>query len=345
MPHGDHFPDGSSHPQLTPQSHEMITAVTIAALNQHLASLGLLPRMAAIPSDESITNTASLPPAARDASLTPPRTLPPPPCIDAPTPGLVLPNSYSMNNAIHRLQDDRSPNSPSSHAQHRLFNDFASKMQAEYPTLDTRRVPRVQSLQLSPHTDRTAATLLLVQSMRDALSGIFDVADPSGSVTMKSPTWVSGWHSPLLKLTKASIVPNHDDTHTLHRLVDDIFAQLQERLASGVDGPGAFRTLLTDAADHFDRAPRGAALASLQTFGVPSGTPFSSFERSFRVMAAGTVDKGGPLAPSPDMAMEFIRIRTAQQYSTLMPTLFPGNYIRRKNPMTRLPRCGSPLPI
>ena len=146
----------------------------------------------------------------------------------------------------------------------------------------------------------------------------------------------SGWHAPLLKLTEASIVSNRNDTHTLHRLVDDLFAQLQERLASGVDGPGAFRTLLTDIADHFDRAPRGPALASLQTFGVPSGTPFSSFLRSFRVMVAGTVDKGGPLAPSPDMAMELIRIRTAQQYPALMPTLFPGKLATQEKPYDSL---------
>ena len=172
--------------------------------------------------------------------------------------------------------------------------------------------------------NRTAATQLLTQSMRDALSGSFDVADPSGSVTMRSPSWVSGWHAPLLKLTKASIVPNRDDTHTLHRLIDDLFAQLQERLASGVDGPAAFRTLLTDVTDNFDRAPRGAALETLQKFGVPSGTPFSNYLRSFRVVVASTVDKGGPLAPSPEMAMELIRIRTAQLYPTLIPTLFPG---------------------
>ena len=99
--------------------------------------------------------------------------------------------------------------------------------------------------------------------MRDALLGIFDVADPSGSVTMRSPTWVSGWHAPLLKLKKASIVPNRDDTHKLHRLAYDLIAQLQERLASGVDGPAAFRTLLTDVTEYFDRAPRGAALKIL----------------------------------------------------------------------------------
>ena len=204
-------------------------------------------------------------------------------------------------------------------------------MQAEHRTLDRRRVPRIQPLQFSPHTDRTAATQLVVHSMHDALPGIFYVADPSGSVTMRSPTWVSGWHAPLLKLTKASIIANRDDS-ILQRLIHDLFAQLQERPASGVDGPAAFRTLLTDVADYFDRAPHEATLATLQQFGEPSGMPFSSFLQSFRVVLASTVDKGGPLAPSPEMAMELIRIRTAQQYPMVMPTLFPGVLATRERP-------------
>ena len=62
--------------------------------------------------------------------------------------------------------------------------------------------------------------------MRDALSGIFDVADPTGTVTMNSPVWVPGWHAPLLELTTAAINANRDDAHDLHRLVDDLFSQL-----------------------------------------------------------------------------------------------------------------------
>ena len=53
-------------------------------------------------------------------------------------------------------------------------------------------------------------------------------------------------------------------------------------------------------------------------------------------MVAGTVDKGGPLAPSPDMAMELIRIRVTQQYPTLMPTLFPGKLATPENPYDSL---------
>ena len=166
--------------------------------------------------------------------------------------------------------------------------------------------------------------------MRDTLSGIFDVADPTGAVTLTSPVWVPGWHAPLLKLTKATITPNRDDTHDLHRLVDDLFSQLQERMTAGSSGPDAFRALLADFANYFNRAPRGATLATLQNFGVRIGTPFASYLRALRVVEASTVEKGGPLAPSAAVAMELVRTRTAQQYPMLMTTLFPGDLATRE---------------
>ena len=101
-----------------------------------------------------------------------------------------------------------------------------------------------------------------------------------------------------------------------------------------MDGLAAFRTVLADVADYFDRAPRGAALETLQKFGVPSGMPSSSFLPSFRVIVASTVDKEGPLAPSPDM--EFIRICTAQQYPMLMSTSFLGNLATKEKPYDSL---------
>ena len=175
-----------------------------------------------------------------------------------------------------------------------------------------RRVPRVQPLQFPPSADRTAATQLLIRLIRDALYGIFDVADPTGTVTMNSPVWIPGRHAPLLKLTKAAINANSDDTHDLHRLFDDLFSQLQERMMTGSTGPAAFKILLADFADYFDQASRGAALETLQKFGVRTGTPFSSYLRILWVVVASTVEKGGPLAPSAEMAIELVRIRTVQ---------------------------------
>ena len=255
----------------------------------------------------------------------------------SPPPGPAAPAERDATPPDERfLNDDCSSLTSNSSNPSRLRADFVASLQAAYRTLDMRRVPRVQPLQFPPSADRTAATQLLIRSMRDALSGIFDVADPTGTVTTDSPVWVSGWNAPLLKLTKAAINANRDDTHDLHRLVDDLFSQLQEKLSSGIGGPAAFKTLLTDFADYFDRAPRGAALATLQNFGVRTGTPFASYLRALRVVVASTVEKGGPLAPSSAMAIELVRIRTAQQYPMLMPTLFPGDLATREKPYITL---------
>ena len=123
-----------------------------------------------------------------------------------------------------------------------------------------RRVPRAQSLKRSSQADRTASTQLLLHSMRDALSSIFDVAHPADIVTMSSPTWIFGWDAPPLKLTEAFIHANREDTYDLYRLVDDLFLQLQERMNSRANGPAVFRIFFTDIADCFDRASRCAVL-------------------------------------------------------------------------------------
>ena len=107
-------------------------------------------------------------------------------------------------------------------------------------------------------------------------------------------------------------------------------------MTSGSSGPEAFKTLLADFADYFDRAPRGSALATLQNFGVRTGTPFASYLRALRVVVASTVEKGGPLAQSAAMAIELVRIRTPQQYPMLMPTLFPGDLVTREKPYVTL---------
>ena len=292
----------------------------------------------------TMTSHSTVSPLARPASAAPPPT----------SLGTVNPYIYTTANpaAVPTLPPPRGPVAPAERdaapPDERFLNDdcssltlnssnpfglradFVASLQAAYRTLDMRRVPRVQPLQFPPSADLTAAIQLLIRSMRDALSGIFDVTDPSGTVTLTSPVWVPGWHAPLLKLTKAAIAPNRDDTHDLHRLIVDPFSQLQERMTSGASGPVAFKTLLTDFADYFDRAPRGAALATIQNFGVRTGTPFASYLRALRVVVASTVEKGGPLAPYSAMAIESVRIRTAQQYPMLMPTLFPGDLATRK---------------
>ena len=335
--------DTVPHPRPTTASlHDTVTHHPPRAIPAPLAPIApSIGSVAPITEPSAIPARATCPPGGSTAAIPthigypmqPPVPTTHPAMSIAPPPAGPFPHGPPDERILY---DDSSSQTSSNLSPSGLRADFVAHMQAAYRTLDMRRVPRIQPLQFPPSADRTAATQLLIRSMRDALSGIFDVADPTGTVTMDSPVWVSGWNAPLLKLTKAAINANRDDTHDLHRLVDDLFSQLQERLSSGTGGPAAFKTLLSDFADYLDRAPRGAALETLQKFGVRTGTPFSSFLRALRVVVASTVEKGGPLAPSATMAIELVRIRTAQQYPTLMPTLFPGDRATREKPYASL---------
>lgn len=60
--------------------------------------------------------------------------------------------------------------------------------------------------------------------MRDALSGMFNVADLLGTVTLDSPAWVPGLYALPLNLTESVKHANRDDTYDLHCLVDGVFA-------------------------------------------------------------------------------------------------------------------------
>ena len=344
-PRFDHIPSHDTVPQPRPATaslHDTVTHHPPRAILAPLAPIApSIGSVAPITEPSAIPARATCPPGGSTAAIPthfsypmqPPVPTTHPATSIAPTPA----GAFAHGPPDERiLYDDSSSQTSSSLSPSGLRADFVAQMQAAYRTIDMRRVPRIQPLQFPPSADRTAATQLLIRSMRDALSGIFDVADPTGTVTMDSPIWVSGWNAPLLKLTKAAINANRDDTHDLHRLVDDLFSQLQERLSSGTGGPAAFKILLSDFADYFDRAPRGAALETLQKFGVRTGTPFSSYLRALRVVVASTVEKGGPLAPSATMAIELVRIRTAQQYPTLMPTLFPGDRATREKPYASL---------
>lgn len=74
----------------------------------------------------------------------------------------------------------------------RFHADFVAKVQAKYHTLDMRHIV---PLEFPPSNDRSTAEQLIVHPIRDALSGIVDVADPTDTITSDSPGWVCGMPS------------------------------------------------------------------------------------------------------------------------------------------------------
>lgn len=153
-------------------------------------------------------------------------------------------------------------------------------------TLDTRRVPRVQSLQFSLSIDRTAGTQLFVNSMRDALSECFYVDDPTGIVAMNSPVWVS----PFTMLTKTTIHANREDVHDLYRLVDEIICTCRR---------GRRRKRVDHLHSRFCSRTSPIALIVGRAeplwrpcIDIPTGMLFSTFLPAFRVVMACSVETG-----------------------------------------------------
>ena len=201
----DHVPHHRSH--AIPRSDTAPLNDTVHPYHSHATPAPIAPRpsltglVAPTPEPPAISTHASCPPVGPAAVGMPPQMAVP---SDAnpthngypltpllPMPALLQPAAPTANPAIsiapapsappdeRILCDDSSSQTSSNSSPLGLSADFVANMQAAYRTLDMRRVPRIQPLQFPSTADRTAAVQLLIRSMRDALSGIFDVADPT----------------------------------------------------------------------------------------------------------------------------------------------------------------------
>ena len=167
------IPASTATPQPLTGSVAPTTYPAATSLTNTYPAVAPAPVSALPPSADSVGPTANSAPA-------PTKTAPAPATSFAP----VLNGPLTPPPRDERILYDDSSSQASSSG---LRADFVASLQAAYRTLDMRRVPRVHLLQFSPSADRTAATQLLIRSMRDALSGIFNVADLTGAVTPTSP--------------------------------------------------------------------------------------------------------------------------------------------------------------
>ena len=118
-------------------------------------------------------------------------------------------------------------------------------------------------------------------------------------------------------------------------LIDDFFGQVSRALDGGASGPEAFAFLLRLLVTHFDRVDTGESYTKLHTFGVCNGTPFSDFSREFRVLVSAVTGRERVLSPGTDMVLE-VRMTVNEQFSTLMPTLYPGSEATDPRPYASL---------
>lgn len=101
----------------------------------------------------------------------------------------------------------------------------------------------------------------------------------------------------------------------------DYFSQVDKSLDRGSSDPEAFQLLLRHLAEHLDTGDGQASFMRLQNFGVPDGTPFSDYLRSFRLLFSSVTGSERVLAPSVSMVVELVRQSVKRQYPTMSPPL------------------------
>ena len=100
---------------------------------------------------------------------------------------------------------------------------------------------------------------------------------------------------------------------------------MSRALNRGASGPEALTLLLRLLVAHFDRVDTGEGYTKLHIFGVCNGTPFLEFSQEFRVLVSAVTGSERVLSPETDVILEVVRMAVNEQFSTLMPTLYPGS--------------------
>jgi len=83
---------------------------------------------------------------------------------------------------------------------------------------------------------------------------------------------------------------------------------------------------------YFDTTTQASAIQRLSSFGVATDVPFSDYLRQFKLVVSSTTGVGRQTGPSDAMCQSYVRNSVAEQFPTLMPSLFPGTLAYRDVP-------------
>ena len=108
------------------------------------------------------------------------------------------------------------------------------------------------------------------------------------------------------------------------QIFDSFFAALEKDCASGRGGRTLFGDLERRVISYFDKSDQAGTIKRLSSFAVATDVPFADFLREFKLLVSGVTSTGRQNGPSNAMCQTYVRNSIAQQYPTLMPSLFPG---------------------
>ncbi|CAM9911980.1 unnamed protein product, partial [Sphacelaria rigidula] len=69
---------------------------------------------------------------------------------------------------------------------------------------------------------------------------------------------------------------------------------------------------------------QAGAIKRLSSFAVATDVPFADYLREFKLLVSSVTGTGRQNGPSDAMCQTYVRNSIAQQFPTLMPSLFPG---------------------
>ena len=201
-----------------------------------------------------------------------------------------------------------------------------------YVKLSYKDVSCISVLPFPASLNKSDGAQQLTRTLRSATSDILMRSDDRCTEGVRSPAWVTGWDYPLHLVLNRAITPDKPTTARMTTLIDDLFGQVSRAMAGGASGPEAFTLLLRLLMTHFNRVDTGEDYTTLQIFGVCNGTPFCGFSREFRVLVSTVKGSERVLSPGTNLVLEVVRMAVNEQFSTLMPTLYPGSKATDRRP-------------
>ena len=107
-------------------------------------------------------------------------------------------------------------------------------------------------------------------------------------------------------------------------------------MAGGASGPEAFTLLLSLLMTHFDGVDTDEGYTKLHTFGMCNGMPFSDFSGEFRVLVLTATGSERVLSLETDVVLEVVRVAANEQFSAVLPALYPGSKATDPRPYASL---------
>ena len=107
-------------------------------------------------------------------------------------------------------------------------------------------------------------------------------------------------------------------------------------MAGGASGPEAFTLPLRLLMTHFDGVDTEEGYTKLHTFGICNGMPFFYFSGEFHVLVPTATGSERALSPGTDLVLEVVRVAANEQFSALLPALYPGSKATDPRPYASL---------